>query len=493
MIRKIRSGIAATIMALGAMLFVSSTASATLPEPGFLGENPSGKVTIQGNPLFSHKRPPHSTALRNAPPPPLNSSDSFAAECPPTVRCIVMPAAFSANNGDVGDYGNYDRTNRPYDGMKIDSIVIHDTEGDLQSTLDAFKDPTFYASSHYVIDKDGTIYQMVPTKDIAWHAGNWSINMHSIGIEHVGYAAKSESYTPEMYKASQQLVNYLSNKFGIPKDRAHILGHDNVPARAPDRLVNMHVDPGPYWNWQHYMKSLGAPVLPRFTLLANTITIAPTWPHDKQLVTGCWDDTRPNSCVPDELQPTNFTYLRTQPNQQAPFFTDTALGEGSTSIRNNAARVFHGQSFAVKDKRIDSQGIWYEIWINGKSGWLFSAWTQPTAFTTTTKTVSLKPGLESTPIYGRAVPERAEYPADLLAVPPASTFVPAPTPLPYVIAKGQRYTVTDLTVPTDNFYAWAIDASFPYDHTLFKGKTKYIQIQAGNRVGYVKASDVIVR
>jgi len=36
-------------------------------------------------------------------------------------------------------------------------------------------------SSHFVIDNDGTIYQMVDTNDIAWHAG--SVNKHSVGID----------------------------------------------------------------------------------------------------------------------------------------------------------------------------------------------------------------------------------------------------------------------------------------------------------------------
>lgn len=488
MLQGLRAVLAGGIITLGGALLIALPASAVSPE-GFLGVNPSGKMTISGEPLKSIARSAEKSLSQISP----TSSDTFQAECPPTVRCVVMPAAFSANNGDVGDYGNYDKTNRPHDGMEIDSIVIHDTEGDLKSVLDAFKDPTFYASSHYVIDKDGTIYQMVQTKDIAWHAGNWSTNMHSIGIEHVGYAAKSESYTPQMYHASQQLVHYLSKKYGIPKDRAHILGHDNVPARSPARLANMHVDPGPFWNWQQYMAGIGAPVLPRFSLTTNAVTISrPTWPLNKQPVTGCWHEEQPNSCVPDGLQATNFVYLHTQPNNQAPYFTDPALGQGTTKIDSNAARVFHGQTFAVKDKKVDAHGIWYEIWVNGASGWFFSPWATPTAFATNAKTVTSKPGAKVT-VYGRAVPELSEYPADLLAVPPASTFVPGPVPLPYTLTGNQKYVVTDDTVPTDNFYAWAIDASFPYDHTLYKGKTKYLQVQAGNRVGYVKASDVIIK
>jgi N-acetyl-anhydromuramyl-L-alanine amidase AmpD len=38
-------------------------------------------------------------------------------------------------------------------------------------------------SSHFVIDNDGTIYQMVDPKNEAWHAGKRSVNRVSIGID----------------------------------------------------------------------------------------------------------------------------------------------------------------------------------------------------------------------------------------------------------------------------------------------------------------------
>ena len=38
-------------------------------------------------------------------------------------------------------------------------------------------------SSHFIIDNDGTIYQMVDTKHVCWHAGNRAVNNCSIGID----------------------------------------------------------------------------------------------------------------------------------------------------------------------------------------------------------------------------------------------------------------------------------------------------------------------
>ena len=38
-------------------------------------------------------------------------------------------------------------------------------------------------STHFVIDNDGTIVQLVDCNDIAWHAGNRKVNNASIGID----------------------------------------------------------------------------------------------------------------------------------------------------------------------------------------------------------------------------------------------------------------------------------------------------------------------
>lgn len=418
----------------------------------------------------------------------------FQADCPSTIRCVVLPAAFAANGGNIEDYGNYDSANRPTD-MTINSIVIHDTEGDLQSVLEAFQNSAFYASTQYVVAGDGTVYYMVQNKNVPWHAGNWWYNMHSIGIEHVGHAASGGTeYTPAMYWASAQLVKHLTAKHNIPRDRGHILGHDNVQAAKTSNIAGMHLDPGPFWNWQNYMALIGAPVLPSGSPNSGFVTVAPTWPLNKQRVTGCWPNDQ--SCVPAGLQPTNFVYLQTEPRADAPLFTDPVLGQGST----NAARLFHGQTFALNGKpKVTQRGIWYRVWANGNTGWFFSPWNAPTALPGSGKYVTPKAGKSSIPVYGRPSPENSAYPADLLATPPASFWIPtlAPeAPLAYTVAAGQRYRVIDTAPVNDHFYAWSLTADrtrFPYDHTVFRGNTAFVQIQYGNKVGFVKLADVDIR
>jgi hypothetical protein len=92
--------------------------------------------------------------------------------------------------------------------------------------------------------------------------------------------------------------------------------------------------------------------------------------------------------------------------------------------------------------------------------------------------VTPKPGLATVPVYGRAYPEPAAYPAN---VP-----VQAITPLPYTLSAGQKYSSAG-TVGSEYYYAVTFDVA---DHVVVKGKLKYVQIQFGHRIAFVKADDV---
>ncbi|MBI5368192.1 MAG: N-acetylmuramoyl-L-alanine amidase [Planctomycetes bacterium] len=161
-----------------------------------------------------------------------------AAEPKPSAHWV--PAASS----------NYTTTS----GRHITQIVIHDIEGGAAGAISRFRSPSAHVSAHYVIDYDGTLTQMVAEKNIAWHAGNSLINGRSIGIEHAGFAYHGH-YTEAEYRKSAALVRWLCDHYRIPKDRHHIIAHAEVP--DPDGSgyggVSHHTDPGPRWDWAHYM------------------------------------------------------------------------------------------------------------------------------------------------------------------------------------------------------------------------------------------------
>lgn len=51
-------------------------------------------------------------------------------------------------------------------------VIIHDTgSGDVERALRTLTDPAREVSSHYLIGRDGTLYQLVDENRRAWHAG----------------------------------------------------------------------------------------------------------------------------------------------------------------------------------------------------------------------------------------------------------------------------------------------------------------------------------
>jgi uncharacterized protein (TIGR03382 family) len=158
-------------------------------------------------------------------------------------------------------------------GQKVQYVVIHDTEGGWTGSVATLQnDPG--KSVQYIVGTDGRVGQFVPESYTAWHAGNYYYNQRSVGIEHVGYSTKP--YAEAEYAASAKLVDYLTKKYAVPKDRAHIIGHEAVPngnkiaSSSPPCMdspkscqgntsyggSNHHTDPG-VWEWATYMPRFG--------------------------------------------------------------------------------------------------------------------------------------------------------------------------------------------------------------------------------------------
>ena len=147
-------------------------------------------------------------------------------------------------------------------GISQDYIIIHDTEGGFAGSVNWLTSTVSDASCHYILrSSDGYIKQLVEEQNRAWHAVNF--NPYSIGLEHEGYESDPSYYTYEMYHSSALLCRYLCNKYSIPKDRLHLLGHDDLP------LPNTHTDPGQYWNWNFFIASINGITIP---FEANVVT-----------------------------------------------------------------------------------------------------------------------------------------------------------------------------------------------------------------------------
>ncbi|WP_203919208.1 N-acetylmuramoyl-L-alanine amidase [Rugosimonospora africana] len=397
-------------------------------------------------------------------------------ECPKKLSCEWVPAPYQQLSADPTDYGNYDLADRPKT-QKIRYIVIHDTEESFDGSLQLVQDPT-YLGWHYTIrSADGLVAQHIATKNVGWHAGNWYVNSASVGVEHEGYAAQGSWYTEAMYRASAKLVRYLADKLDIPLDRQHIIGHDNVPGITPANVASMHWDPGPYWDWAHYFDLLGAPLHGTGNVHSGLVTIDPDYARNTPAFTGC-DGTAADACAPHG---SSSVILHTAPSADSPLVTDIGLHpDGSPStmyISDHGARASAGQVYASAG----TQGNWTAIWYLGQKAWFYNPPSARTARWSTGLVAVPKPGQASIPVYGRAYPEAAAYPAGV----PVQTIVP----MQYTFAAGQRYAVGGI-VPSEYYKSSTFDGSSPGDHTVIRGSMKYVQIQFGHRIMYVDLNDV---
>jgi N-acetyl-anhydromuramyl-L-alanine amidase AmpD len=151
--------------------------------------------------------------------------------------------------------GSYTKASRKPQAIKY--IVIHVTEGGFEGSVYVLTGSRSHASAHYVVSRDGKIAQLVHQSDIAWHAGNMAINRASVGIEHVGMTYDAAGFPRAEYVASAKLAAWIARRSLIPIDRAHFIGHNEVPDPFnPDARggSDHHTDPGPYWNWKLYLR-----------------------------------------------------------------------------------------------------------------------------------------------------------------------------------------------------------------------------------------------
>ncbi len=141
---------------------------------------------------------------------------------------------------------NYSTRNK---NKTVKFIIIHYTGMiDFKSAYKKLNNLNSDVSCHYLISRNGKIYNLLSTNLKAWHAGisKWKgykgLNDYSIGIEleNKGHEHGYENFTKKQYKSLNILLNSLCYFYCIKK--SNILGHSEI---SPNRKM----DPGEKFNW----------------------------------------------------------------------------------------------------------------------------------------------------------------------------------------------------------------------------------------------------
>lgn len=139
-------------------------------------------------------------------------------------------------------------------GADIRAIVIHaDAATNAAGTISWIQSPMSGVSYHYLVDRDGTVYQFVEDERKGWHAGRsaWEdvtdVNPVSLGVS-FSNDQQGEAFTEEALAAGAELCAQLCKTYHIPIDATHLTTHAAV-ARPPGRKT----DPGKLWKHDEFI------------------------------------------------------------------------------------------------------------------------------------------------------------------------------------------------------------------------------------------------
>jgi hypothetical protein len=160
----------------------------------------------------------------------------FVSSCSssqPTFRTIYKPVIFDSQRSALSLEYLKDRYGIIQSTPVIQPvmIVLHWTAiPSLEKTFDAFNRSTLPAarkgiqyasslnvSSQYLVDRDGTIFQLMPDSLFARHV--IGLNYCAIGVENVG--SEKQPLTKAQLNANVQLIRYLKSKYPIK----YVIGH----------------------------------------------------------------------------------------------------------------------------------------------------------------------------------------------------------------------------------------------------------------------------
>lgn len=170
-------------------------------------------------------------------------------------------------------------------------FIIHWMAGNLASADATFQNRSRNTSAHYGIEDD-TIHQYVKDSDTAYQAGNWEVNLTTIGIEHSAQPGRDAS-SKTLENSAQLIASKIKEGVGN-----NLRKHSAIVATACPGTINVD------WISNRVNEILGG------VPIAKPIVIQPPVAKGTAIVT------------------VDLLYVRTAPNRSAPLGGSEELNYG---------------------------------------------------------------------------------------------------------------------------------------------------------------------
>lgn len=166
--------------------------------------------------------------------------------------------------------------------IPVEFLVLHYTACTLEETLRIFSDPARIVCAHFVIDLEGTIYDLGGFRDgpirRGKHAGpsrfelggkKWeAFNDYSIGIEIVNANGNLFPYRDAQYDALAMLARHLVSRFLALRDPGRVVGHEQIAG------FRGKVDPGVRFDWRRFYAAVyGSGPFPERRSVLDAVTM----------------------------------------------------------------------------------------------------------------------------------------------------------------------------------------------------------------------------
>jgi len=136
-------------------------------------------------------------------------------------------------------------------------VLHHIADKNFDAAIEALKKNQ--VSSHYIINENGEVFELVADKNIAYHAGHsyWrgedGLNKSSIGIEFFNPKPFQKKFSKKQIVSGIELIKKIIKKYKIKP--INIVGHSDIAYFPDNGNLDRKQDPSHLFPWEELFKN----------------------------------------------------------------------------------------------------------------------------------------------------------------------------------------------------------------------------------------------